>query len=725
MMLPITSDVAQAALAWLGTATIKVSALLLVAFAVTRWRGTSAATRHAIWATAIVTAVAVPIGQLSLPAWEVGVLPAVQRATWRASVAPVEPVAPAEPVAPVEPLAPVEPVEPLARSDVATFSATTIAHSSANSEPSVASDDAVTEFPVPDDKVLYIVDPDEDAVELPVARFAMRTPLRWPFIALAIWLLGAVIVCAPWVLGVRRRNNLWRGAAVDLAADWKNAWRYIPTSVEREIRVRTSDLTTVPMTWGAFAPVILTPRAPHWTAAERRAALLHELAHIARFDTVWQGISRVMMVLFWFNPLAWIADAMLRAESERACDDAVLRAGTRASEYAQQLLDVLRSSGERGMPAVAAMSMARRSGMAERLRALLDAGQERGRLPRRLRLSLVALSGVVAVPIARLTPVPAEAAVPTSLVVSSQRVTLTPATTADAASASRAATSVLAPTSTLLTDSQPATAEFESAAKSFPTVLGVAVTPVLSDAPVVRSLMTATQPQTRLDALATPSLPSGFAQGEDCLNMRRSASSSMHNESKNGRLKTTQVKWSGGDCRLTFDLEGDITLNADATDVVGLSRGGSLDLVVKDGSHSRRVQLEEKNGTIDRQYWVDGDRKTWDADAAAWFTSALVALDRRTAFAADQRLPLILKKGGVEAALTEIEQMYSDYAQRIYYTKLFKLQPLSIAQIRRVLAHVGSSLSSDYERAELLLAIAKLDVFREEAYVDFANAASG
>src|SRR4029079_17484665 len=74
---------------------------------------------------------------------------------------------------------------------------------------------------------------------------------------------------------------------------------------------------------------------------------------------------------------------------------------------------------------------------------------------------------------------------------------------------------------------------------------------------------------------------------------------------------------------------------------------------------------------------------------------------------------------------SEIELMYSDYAQRLYYTKLFKLQPLTVAQIRRVLNHVGSSLTSDYERAELLLAIAKLDVFREEAYVDFANAASG
>lgn len=698
MMLPISSDVARGALAFLGSAAIKSSAVILIAATATRLRGTSAAVRHAIWAAAVATVVAIPVAQLLLPSWEVAVLPA---AAIDASAA-IQALPPEPAVANVSEDAALPAATPAAASSEGTGSATRAA------------------TPLLDEPVLYVIEDSDSPARNAGSASANRFSLGWPGVAFGIWLLGALAVLAPWALGVVRRRNLWRGSSSELPDGWRDAWRYIPTFVDRVIEVRASDLTTVPMTWGVFAPVILAPRAPQWTATERRAALLHELAHIARFDTVWQGVSRAMLVIFWFNPLAWIADAILRAESERACDDAVLRAGTRPSEYAQQLLEVLRSGGEQRMPAVAAMSMARRSGMAKRLRALLDAGQERGRLPRRLRLSLVAASGVVAVPVARLTPVPVAAApVDGPVVIAAQRIQMTDGPGTAAAIPTAAPVIAGGPVNGV-----PA-AVAQSAVERFTAAFGTSLTSALASTPGVRSLLSAAKSQAALGALATDATPAVAGQREDCLNMRKSASSSMNWESSDGRTKRTRVKWSVDDCRLTFELLGDITLNADATDVVSLSRGGSLELEVKDGAVVRRVQLEEKGGSLDRQYWVNGDRKPWDADAAAWFSTALVALDRRTAFAADQRLPLILKKGGVEGALSEIEMMYSDYAQRIYYSKLFKLQPLTAVQIRRVLAHVGTSLSSDYERAELLLAISKLDVFRDEAYVDYANAASG
>jgi beta-lactamase regulating signal transducer with metallopeptidase domain len=706
MMLPVGGQLAQGALYWIAASSAKTSVVLVLAFMATRRRATSASTRHAIWAASVVTAVAIPVAQLMLPAWDVAILPAVRRADTAVAIASL----------------------PHSGALVSNNSGrlSVEAGPSATSTlvpPMVNRVDAYV-VTVPTEQAPAAVEARAWDAALAPATPARRAPLGWPDVMFSLWLLGALIVLSPWALGVRRRTYLWRRALPDLAAEWSNTWRYIPTSVNRVIRVRTSDLTTVPMTWGVFTPVILTPPAPHWTAAQRRAAMLHELAHIARFDTVWQGISRLMLGLFWFNPLAWIADAMLRAESERACDDAVLRAGTRASEYAQQLLEVVRTGGEGGMHAVAAMSMARRSGMAERLRALLDARQQRGRLPRRLQLSLVVVSGVVAIPAARLTPVAAHPALLTTraLASSSQR-NMIPGRlqTTENAGPPTHSTSVLPLPRVNAEEAQAAPGIGGSAFARMASAFGISAMP----APAVRNLMTALPPVSGFASwVATPVGP-GLAQGEDCLNLRRTSSSSHSSESHTGRLKNTRVKWTQNDCRVTFDLEGDVMFNADATDVIGLSRGGSLELQVKDGTHTRRVQLDDKNGGIERQFWVDGDRKAWDSAAATWFTGALVAIDRRTAFAADQRLPVLLKKGGVEAALSEIELMYSDYAQRLYYTKLFKLQPLSVAQIRRVLIHVGLSLDSDYERAELLLAIAKLDVFHDEAYVDYANAASG
>ena len=480
MMLPISSDVAQGVLAWLGAATLKSSLVLALAFVAARWRGTSAATRHAIWAAGVATAVAIPVAQLVLPSWEVGVLPAAAATEWSAEL----PSLPS--------------VDPIVNSaDAHPTVARTIPSTARVAE--IAAGDRSTALPIVDEPVAWIIDPDATTA----AGAAERFPLGLPLLALSIWLLGALIVLLPWVLGVRRRTTLWHRASAEISDGWKNAWRYIPTSVDRDIRIRTSDLTTVPMTWGIVAPVILTPRAPHWTAAERRAALLHELAHIARFDTVWQGISRLVLAVFWFNPLAWVADAMMRAEGERACDDAVLRAGTRASEYAQQLLEVLRASAEQGMHPVAVMSMARRSGMAERLRALLDAGQKRGRLPRRLGLSLVAVSGAVAVPVGRLTPVPMPAVAQTMpVVVSSQRIQVTPAPVAESASHSIASTMNQTLATVPLADAQ-ATLGDSGAGPSqrFTSAFGLSLSRALGQTPGVRNLLSEAQARTALGAL--------------------------------------------------------------------------------------------------------------------------------------------------------------------------------------------------------------------------------
>ena len=52
----------------------------------------------------------------------------------------------------------------------------------------------------------------------------------------------------------------------------------------------------------------------------------------------------VAEAIFWFHPAVWWIEARLVDERERACDEAVLRAGSRRQDYAEGILEVCRQS---------------------------------------------------------------------------------------------------------------------------------------------------------------------------------------------------------------------------------------------------------------------------------------------------------------------------------------------------------------------------------------------
>ena len=65
----------------------------------------------------------------------------------------------------------------------------------------------------------------------------------------------------------------------------------------------------------------------HWTEDRRRAVMLHELAHVARYDCLTQMLAGCRVRVYWFHPAAWWVARRLRIERELACDDRVIAAG--------------------------------------------------------------------------------------------------------------------------------------------------------------------------------------------------------------------------------------------------------------------------------------------------------------------------------------------------------------------------------------------------------------
>jgi len=220
----------------------------------------------------------------------------------------------------------------------------------------------------------------------------------WAASVIAVWLVGAVVILASAVAGRWRLRGVRQAAHALVAADWSALLQGLREElrIRRRVALLQSDEDVMPVTWGWWKPVILLPaEAGGWSAERRRIVLMHELAHIKRWDCLTQMIGQLAAAIYWFNPLIWLATRRMCVERECACDDLVLNGGCKASDYAFHLVELARSF--RRLPQVAAIAMARSSQLGGRVAAIVDASRVR-RTPRAWWLGcwVVAVLGMVA-----------------------------------------------------------------------------------------------------------------------------------------------------------------------------------------------------------------------------------------------------------------------------------------------------------------------------------------
>ena len=145
------------------------------------------------------------------------------------------------------------------------------------------------------------------------------------------------------------------------------------SGIQRKTTLHYSPLTMVAINTGIIRPRIILPsEALKWQEEQLKVVLLHELAHVKRMDNAFDLLSNAVTILFWPNPLVWLVNSSLRAERERACDDAVLRAGTKASDYASQLMETAASLGSKSRILWQVATISQGSSLKERLICILD-----------------------------------------------------------------------------------------------------------------------------------------------------------------------------------------------------------------------------------------------------------------------------------------------------------------------------------------------------------------
>ncbi|MCU1311261.1 MAG: peptidase BlaR1 [Candidatus Angelobacter sp.] len=110
----------------------------------------------------------------------------------------------------------------------------------------------------------------------------------------------------------------------------------------RQVKLLVSGEVRVPTALGFFRPAVVLPA---WalrdlSADELKGIVLHEVAHLRRWDDWTNLAQKVVKALFFFHPAVWWIDSRLALEREIACDDMVLEQTGNARTYAASLISV-------------------------------------------------------------------------------------------------------------------------------------------------------------------------------------------------------------------------------------------------------------------------------------------------------------------------------------------------------------------------------------------------
>jgi beta-lactamase regulating signal transducer with metallopeptidase domain len=343
----------SAALLIIVKATVLLGVAAIVQALLYRW--TSAATRHLVWTLGIVGVLLLPVLSLALPDWTVAIRAAAPKVADRAPV--------------------------IGRGQQPMNLPTSSASLARTLEAA----------------------PEAPPASLRLRGFAAMTDaLSSPAVLGGVYAAGVIIMLIQ--LAVQRWNirRLAREATDMRGFEWTRLSIECAHSigVHRPVRLLRSRESSMPMAFGTRRPAILLPAlAATWPDDRRRAVVLHELAHVVRYDCLVQTLAFAACTVYWFHPAAWWVARRLRIERELACDDRVIAAGTQPRDYAGHLLEIAYTFGTHRAPALA-VSMARPRQLEGRMLAVLDAARNRSVPALRTRIAGAAIAAALLFPLA-------------------------------------------------------------------------------------------------------------------------------------------------------------------------------------------------------------------------------------------------------------------------------------------------------------------------------------
>lgn len=97
----------------------------------------------------------------------------------------------------------------------------------------------------------------------------------------------------------------------------------VRASILLQKKVWICDSISSPFIFGVFRPRIVLPSC--MMEEQRGYVIAHEKAHLKRWDHWWKPLGFLLLAVYWFHPLVWLAYGLLCRDIELACDERVIK----------------------------------------------------------------------------------------------------------------------------------------------------------------------------------------------------------------------------------------------------------------------------------------------------------------------------------------------------------------------------------------------------------------
>src|SRR5437763_920043 len=205
---------------------------------------------------------------------------------------------------------------------------------------------------------------------------AVVVPESWALYLFSAWAVIAILLLARVSRSVWHLHQL-RNACVPLDAaciDPLVADTLKRKQTWRKVALCTSEKVRVPTALGFFRPAIVIPRwlLQELSAGELNQILLHELAHLRRWDDWTNLAQQIVKALFFFHPAVWWIERKISLEREMACDDAVVAETASPRAYAECLANLAEKTFVQRSIALAQAALGRIRHTSMRVARILD-----------------------------------------------------------------------------------------------------------------------------------------------------------------------------------------------------------------------------------------------------------------------------------------------------------------------------------------------------------------